>query len=329
MPEERQGAAGRSADLLYLSLGLPVDEHRELVLVDEHRTGQPGRQVPIAISWSSSVPAPLPVVLLSHGGADGKTDPRRSMDQWARLLAEHGHLAVAVAHTPRTDVERIVLTMHLGGTLPQCAQFKYLGYDRPLDLAEVLDAVRSHAGVRLSSGLVDTTRIGYVGHSAGAGAVLMTAGAGREYMPGLGLSFAEHGSPQAFVAMSPQGVGEDGFRADSWESVLRPVLACTGAADGDEPARRRDPFDAMPAGDKYQLWIEDPGATHTLFEGEVDACARATRDVAHCEEMLGWLGSALRAFLDATVRQDAVAQTYLDGNDLVAASGGAIEWLSK
>lgn len=318
-----------SPRLLYPSSGLTVDEFREWMVVDDQRIGQAGREIPIAVYWSSAATTPMPVVVLSHGGASGKTNPRKSMDAWAPLLAEHGYYSVAVAHGPRTDIERIVLTMNLGGTLPQCAEFKYLGYDRPLDFARVVDAIVEQAAQPAWSSLIDPAVLGYMGHSSGAGSVMMTAGAGREYMPGLGLSFANHELPAAFIAMSPQGSGEDGFLPKSWAGVSRPMLTCTGAADGDHPNERRDPFENMPPGDKYQLWIQDPGATHTLFEGEVEACERVTGDLARCEEMKQWLASAVRAFLDAHLRGDQAAIDYLASNKLIDVSGGVIEWERK
>lgn len=314
---------------LYPSQGLAVDRHREQVLVDADRVGQPGRPVPVAMSWSTAAPTPMPVVVLSHGGAYGKTDPRASMDQWARLLAEHGYFSIAIAHVPRTDLERIVLTMNLGGTLPQCAQFKHLGFDRPLDLAVALRAITDMADSGPLAGLVDAETVGYMGHSGGAGSVMMAAGAGREYMPGLGLSYAAHETPLAFVAMSPEGVGDDGFLATSWDNLARPMLMGSGAADGDHPHERRDPYEYMPPGDKYLLWLDDPAATHTLFEAELDSCTRVTRDVAECEQMRDWLASAVRAFLDAHVRGDQAGADYLASDDLVTVSGGTIEWSAK
>jgi hypothetical protein len=315
--------------LLYPSLGLTVDEHKQLVIVDEGRIGQEGRQIPFALYWSSAAATPMPIVVLSHGGAYGKTDARKSMDEWAPLVAEHGYLAVAIAHVPRTDLERIVLTMNLGGTLPQCAEFKYLGYDRPIDFALVVRELIDRSASPPLAGLIDTGTVGYMGHSSGGGSALMAAGAGREYMPGLGMSFAEHALPQAFIAMSPQGAGEDGFLAESWNAVSRPVLLGTGAADGDHPHERRDPFEYMPAGDKYQLWIEDQAAKHTLFEGELDACEQVTGNLARCEEIRGWLAAAVRAFLDAYLRGDPAAIAYLASGDLVTTSGGVIEWDTK
>jgi hypothetical protein len=158
---------------------------------------------------------------------------------------------------------------------------------------------------------------------------MMVAGAGREYMPGLGLSFAAHRAPAAFVALSPQGVGEDGFTTESWDRVTRPVLMCTGASDGDHPHERRDPYEYMPAGDKHLLWIEDPGAAHMLIAGETDACVEAIGDQVRCAEMLEWLTSAVRAFLDAHLRHDRDAADYLASAALVEASGGVVEWKAK
>lgn len=319
----------RGAVLLYPSMGLSDDERLELNLSDPTRIGQPDRQIPLALYWSSMAPLPMPVVVLSHGGAFGQDNPRAVLEEWASPLAQHGYLAVAVAHTARTDIERIVLTMNLGGTLPQCREFKHLGYDRPLDFARVIEELEARGAQPPWDGRIDLGAVAYLGHSAGAGSVMMAAGAGREYMPGLGLSFADHPVPVAFVALSPQGAGEDGFTAESWDGVTRPVLMCTGANDGDHPHERRDPYEYMPAGDKYLLWIEDRGAKHMLFAGQTDECVEAIGEQARCDEMLEWLRSAVRAFLDAHLRQDQAAIDFLASDSLVEASGGVIEWKAK
>lgn len=149
---------------------------------------------------------------------------------------------------------------------------------------------------------------------------MMIAGAGREYMPGLGLAFAEHRGPKAFIALSPEGVGDDGFQADSWDTVERPVLMCTGANDGDTPQQRRDPYEHMPTGDQYLLWIEHDGAQHTVFEGDTRACLAATHDQSICNDMQDWLGSGIRAFLDAYLRDDPTAIAYLASDSLAQAS---------
>jgi len=314
---------------VYPSMGLTDDERLDLTVSDPTRIGQPDREIPLAFYWSSAAPMPMPVVVLSHGGAYGHDNPRAVLQEWASPLAQHGYLAVVVAHVDRTDVERIVLTMNLGGTLPQCREFKHLGYDRPLDFVRVVRELGALAGGPPWAERIDLGSVAYLGHSAGAGSAMMIAGAGREYMPGLGLSFAAHPAPVAFVALSPQGVGEDGFVPESWDGVTRPVLMCTGASDGDHPHERRDPYEYMSAGDKYLLWIEDPGAEHMLFAGETDPCIRTIRNRSRCEEMREWLRSAVRAFLDAHLRQDQTAIDYLASDSLVEASGGVVEWKVK
>ncbi len=245
------------------------------------------------------------------------------------MLAEHGYLSVAIAHTPRTDLERILLTMNLGGTLPQCREFKHLNYDRPVDFAHVLSALSDLSTDAPWSTLIDPSAIAYLGHSSGSGSAMMVAGAGREYMPGLGLAFAEHPGPMAFVALSPEGAGDDGFQPESWDTVQRPVLMCTGANDGDAPHERRDPYEYMPRGDKYLLWIEHVGAKHTVFEGDTSACLSVTGDQSICDDMQAWLGSGIRAFLDAYVREDPTAIDYLTTDSLAQASAGVVEWATK
>ena len=45
--------------------------------------------------------------------------------------------------------------------------------------------------------------------------------------------------------------------------------------------------------------------------------------------MQAWLGSGIRAFLDAYVRDDAAAMDYLATDSLVQASAGVVEWDTK
>ena len=325
----RPTAGPSIADLLYPSMDLEDVDHDEVHLTDQDRIGQPGRSVPVALRWSPSAPQPMPVVVLSHGGAYGHHNPRTALDEWASMLARHGYLTAAIAHTPRTDLERIVLTMNLGGTLPQCREFKYLNYDRPLDFALVVRALDERQTDPAWAGLIDLSALAYLGHSSGSGSVMMVAGAGREYMPGLGLAFAEHRRPKAFVALSPEGVGDDGFQPESWDTIQRPMLMCTGANDGDDPNTRRDPYEHMAVGDKYLLWIEHDGAKHTVFEGDTRACLATTNNQSICDDMQDWLESGMRAFLDAHLRHDPNAIAYLASDSLPQSSDGVIEWNTK
>ena len=78
--------------------------------------------------------------------------------------------------------------------------FKFLSWDRPHDVREVLDRLETIAGL---DGVVDLSRVAYAGHSAGAGSVMMVAGASRDFAGTL-RTLADP-RPIAFLACSPQG----------------------------------------------------------------------------------------------------------------------------
>ena len=55
----------------------------------------------------------------------------------------------------------------------------------------------------------------------------------------------------------------------------------------------------------------------------------AVHDQTVCDDMQAWLGSVMRAFLDAYVREDPTAVAYLAGESVVEASDGVVEWDRK
>jgi hypothetical protein len=90
--------------LLYPSMGLVVDEHLEVTLSDPARIGQPRQGDPgrvLLVVGGSTADAHRGLVAWRRLG---ETDPRTGLEAWASGLAEHGYLAAAIAHTPRTDI---------------------------------------------------------------------------------------------------------------------------------------------------------------------------------------------------------------------------------
>ena len=87
----------------------------------------------------------------------------------------------------------------------------------------------------------------------------------------------------------------------------------------------------MPGGDKYQLYLHDSDAFHTLFDLNTGDCAAGTKpvDPAKCDEIARWLTSTAVAFLDAHLRQAPLAQQWLASRNIVNASGGIAEWRTK
>lgn len=300
------------------------------------------RAVPIAVSRPVGAVGPLPVVVLSHGGADGKTDPRKSMDKWAEALARSGYLAVAVAHAGRDDAayEAVCAALAVPPAPFQCAI--KINWDRPHDVARVLDWLAERNASGPLAGSMDLDHIAHVGHSAGAGAALMLAGATRSFVCAQPFGFNQGTSVpctpadqvslaeprfQAAIGMSPQGPGSDGFVEASYGEVAVPFLMATGTRDGDpgEPESRMSLFDFLPTSADGQgfvrFFIEDEGAKHTLFEAETEACAPISGQ-ARCEQLRTWLFSLAVAFLDRELRGSATAAAWLASDALELASGG-------
>ncbi len=307
-------------------------------------TGAP-RDVPFALYVPRTAPRPMPIVLVSHGGSDGKTNALTSLPEWAEMFARAGFLTVAIAHGARSAASYTALCAQVGydPALSECG-FK-INWDRPHDVTHVLDRLEQLATTPQLQGMLDLDHIGYLGHSAGAGAAMMAAGARRNYY--CSWPFAASGAApcdaamlvsrrqtriDAVVAMSPQGPLSDGFMSESFPTVEIPVLAATGQRDGNvadgEPANRTSLFPLLPAGGKYLLYVDDPGAVHTLFGGELASCT-ATASGVRCQEMRSWLFSAATAFFDAELRERAEGRAWLASDAIVDASQGTATWTRR
>jgi hypothetical protein len=298
------------------------------------------RTIEIGLHRPEGAPVPMPVVIWSHGGSDGVARAAGVAAEWARVFTAAGYLVVAIAHRGRDEVSRAGLCRVLGFDAASCATFKHLSWDRPHDVRAVLDWIDEQAapGGALA-GTVDRARVAHAGHSAGAGGVMMVAGASRDFAGDLRVLADPR--PLAFIACSPQGPGGDGFVDESFDAVVRPTLVLSGTGDdtgGSLGENRRLLFSRLAPGEKYLGWIADDSARHNTFNFNTDACLQYTAqqglDPARCQAFLPWLASAALAFLDAEVRGhgagDAPARAralaYLASDDLAVLSSGTMEW---
>lgn len=283
---------------------------------------------------------PYPLVVLSHGGADGFVSAANSMDKWADVIARAGYVAVALAHQGRDVTSYDDLCGHLGVPTdpPGYRCGIKINFDRPNDIDAVLDHIEAR---RNGEGwdIVDFDRIAHAGHSAGGGAAMAVSGAGRNYkcaqpfgfMQGVAVAcdpadLVVQAEPRidAVLALSPQGPGTDGFMTESFSTVQVPVMMASGASDGDpgEPETRVQVFDNLPASDPHwKIYIDDPAAIHVLFEGEIERCSDLSSE-ARCTEMRSWLYSAGLAFLDAQLKDSADADAWLASGAVEALSAG-------
>lgn len=297
------------------------------------------RNVNIAIYRPVDAPTPMPVVLLSHGGASGKTDPMKSMENWAPVLAEAGYFAVAIAHEGRDEASYDALCEALNvNPLHECGI--KVSWDRPNDVARVLAFLDERSRTGQFAGLFDMDRIAHMGHSAGASAALVSIGATRNFTCALPFGFSDPDQDcqvedlvsQALdaidvaVSMSPQGPGQEGFMDESYGAVTKPFLMGTGANDGSEgePANRQALFPLVPAGDKYKLFVDDQGAKHTLFEGSLEACTPIAGQ-QKCTQMRAAIFATALAFLDAYLLNRNEAKGWLSSDDLEDAGQGLFD----
>jgi hypothetical protein len=305
------------------------------------------REVPMTVRVPVGAPAPMPVVIWSHGGADGHLSSTGSMREWSETTARAGYFTIALAHRPRDATSRQALCRAIGtiGAGATCEVFKYLNWDRPHDLREVLDEVDRLAAVGDFAGQIDVTRIAVGGHSAGAGGALTVAGARRNF-GGAPLTISDR-RPIAFLAFSPQQPGNEGFfdtdfgqPEHSWIDLERPVLVGTGDGDrtcqsgpepgsciGEMPYGRRIAFERLPGrSNKAMIYVHDSEAFHTLFALESSRCQTLGVDVAKCAEMIRWVTAAGLAFLDGQLRRTPGALQWLASDRLQQASDGVAEW---
>ncbi|MEJ7599467.1 MAG: hypothetical protein WKG01_16285 [Kofleriaceae bacterium] len=298
------------------------------VLMDMTRAGGP-RRIPIAYRYAVDAPRPMPVVVLSHGGAGGSLDPFKALDGWAIAAAEAGYFAIAIAHEPRDTTARLALCEALHVPAAECDTFKYLNYDRPLDLSRVIDRTYAVANEPVWIGVFDPTKLAVMGHSAGAGGVLMLAGAPRD-VAGAAIDGTDP-RPTAFLAFSPQAPGSEGFTAAAYGHIGRPTLIATGRGDENPPDTadgRASVFDFVQPGNKARIFIEDPASLHTVFAHETTSCTRVA-PLERCEQMVAWVTSAALAFLDTHLRGAADAAAWIGSTNLGTASAGAAAWSTR
>jgi predicted dienelactone hydrolase len=299
------------------------------------------REVPVRVYLPrSDDPAPaterLPVVVFSHGMGGS----RDGYEYIGRHLASHGYIMVHPQHAGSDTPAIIELAKESrrNGKRPGVAGIIDEGtsdpdnlVDRPLDVAFVLDRIKGHATL---GPLADMERVAVAGHSFGSYTALASAGM-RVELPeshkGPVRSFRD-ARIKAAIAMSPQGPGVMGIRADAWEPITMPVLLITGSKDmgqGDRAvAWRLTPFDKIASKNTLLLFID--GATHMTFsgaEGQRGLLGAGPRRTV--ERHTGFVEQVCTAFLDAHLRGDSAARAWLDAKAIEALSERECELRSK
>lgn len=246
--------------------------------------------------------APRPVVLFSHGLGGSREGNPYLGNHWAA----GGFVCVFMQHagSDRGVWESVPLRDRMR-TLKQAASVKS-SRDRTDDVSFVIDQLEAwnqESGHSLQ-GRLDLERIGMSGHSFGAVTTLSVAG--RKFP--FGKSFRED-RIDAFLAMSPQP-GKLFSPERAFGHMEMPILCMTGSEDDSPinddvtPQSRQKVFQALPAGDKYQLVFD--GGHHFTFS-DADGVRRRGRDPDHHPAIQRISLRFWQAYLD----QDEAAKKWL------------------
>ncbi len=278
-----------------------------------------GRDIPIVVYLPASKGA-APVVLFSHGLGGTPAGYAYLGEHWAK----RGYVAVFLQHPGSDDgvwkdrpAGQRMAAMRAAASL---GNFLLRVGDVPavLDQLARWDADKSHP----LAGRLDLTRVGMAGHSFGA----VTTQAVSGQSPRVGKGFTDP-RVKAAVVMSPS-VPQRGDAKAAFGKVGIPWLLLTGTEDtaaiGEaNVANRLKVFTALLPGGKYQL-VLDKGE-HSAFTGHDLPGDKKKRDPNHHKAIL----AVTTAFWDATLKGDAAAKAWLDGDGVRGVLAKADKWERK
>jgi serine/threonine protein kinase/alpha-beta hydrolase superfamily lysophospholipase len=237
----------------------------ELTLRDSDRN----REIPLKIYYPTHISASLPLIVFSHGY--GGT--REGYEYLGRGWADAGYIVILPTHAG-SDATALAQAGLRGAGDPAAAY--EMQRQRTADVRFILSSLKLiDRQVRQIHGKVNGKQVGVAGDTMGAGTALLIGGATAGPPSGSAQSFREK-HVRAVIAISPQGAGEKGFSEHSWDKIAVPAMTMSGTKDrgiGGQPAEwRMQPFQRMPAGNKYQVVVN--GADHLTFAvgGRFRAC---------------------------------------------------------
>jgi predicted dienelactone hydrolase len=264
------------------------------------------REIPLHV-WLPAEKGPEPVVIFSHGLGGTPAGYAYLGKQWAA----RGYVAVFLQHHGSDDgvwknaePGQRFAALKAGASL---ANF----LDRVRDVPAVIDQLtkwNQESGHPLA-GRMNLEEIGMSGHSFGA---VTTQGVSGEQLSTSTQHFTDP-RIKAALPMSPSVPKRPGELETAFKPVKIPWMLMTGTKDsspiGDAtPESRQLVFPALPAGDKYQLVLFN--AEHSAFTERPLPGDQQPRNPNHHRAIL----ALSTAFWDATLRHDAAARAWLQGD---------------
>lgn len=308
------------------------------------------RQVPARVYFPRHEPGPFPVIVFSSGLGAG----RNNFEFLGRHLASHGYVSVHVQHLGGDD-QAEKGGADARGALRKAARDPRAGLTRLLDLVFALDQVGALAASSpVLRGRIDLGAVAVAGNSLGAWTALAAAGLATVGKDGEESSLPDPRVKAALLFFPPPAAAQGGRLR--FEHVKVPCLHVVGTAAGDrgsdaQAAARRLAFDRIAGVDQVLVTVPvaaaSPPAATSAGAGAPDRSAsgagrgetgagRGTGPAGAPEPdrakvTPGYLKAISTAFLDATLRHDAAAKSWLAGGGLAAflGDGARVETRSK
>ncbi len=260
-----------------------------------------------------------PVIVFSHG-AGGSQNCCESL---TRHWATYGYVTLQSTHDDyivqrrKSGDEALRFTQAVREVLKNPALWE----SRPKDISFLLNALPDlQKRVGGLSGKLDLDHIGVAGHSMGSYTAEAVGGALVD-LPGHPATSFSDPRAKAILCLSPQGPGQFGLTARSFDTIGAPFMGITGSLDSlgpvASPAWHKIPFERSQPDDKYELFIT--GANHMSFiTAETGLPARSSQAAA----ILGYTNSASLAFWDAYLKDDPAAKQFLQSDAMERSSHG-------
>lgn len=305
-------------------------------LVDRSRkgpgpgAGEAGRPVPVTVHLPPGSEQ-CPVVVVSHG-AGGDRDTHFGQ---AQHLASNGYAVLCVEHAGscRDRLRDAGARLMPAVTAMTRSADEVLG--RPKDVSFVIDRAaewnRADGPMR---GRLDLARIAVMGHSFGAYTAMASCGMRPaldwlvpRVAPGTGIG-PDLRDPRVrcAVALSPQGVGEPFFVAESFTGLRAPLLGISGSLDDQQAGRpasgRRDAFAAWAGTGHVFVWLDN--ARHNDFTSSSGSTGASLPSPTR-GDVQPVTRAATLAFLDLHLKGDAASAARLTADSLRPLLRGGID----
>jgi len=253
----------------------------------------------------------FPLLLFSHGNWSNKDSYDRVINHWV----SHGYIVVSPNHLDCCSMAKGIINSlrygQVGLIEGRVEDFTFI-----LDNLSAIEALAPAMKNRIDDSLIAAT-----GHSFGAYTAQQFGGASTYDPDQEKYRFFRDERIKAIVAISPPGEMFDTITDQSWVEMDKPMMLTTGTWDSNaafwpEWQAHKLSFDTAKPGQNFALVTQ--GADHYLG----NLICTLDREVAPQHDALKMVQVSTTAFLDAFIKGNNDAATFIAGDELATVTSG-------